>query len=422
MTKAPHVSTEAPLLRFWVIDTEVVGEIIPRSAEERLEEAVSLTQALSLIEVVGTTLVKLQRVKPSTYMGKGKVEEIAELIAENKIDVVMVNAKLSPSQQRNLELAWSCKVIDRTALILEIFGERARTKAGRLQVELAQLTYQQSRLVRSWTHLERQRGGLGKTGGPGERQIELDRRMIRDRITLLKRDLKAISKERELQRQKRDKSGMPKVSLVGYTNAGKSTLFNALTHADTMAKDQLFATLDPLMRRMDLPGGLEIVLVDTVGFVSDLPHELVSAFEATLEEVRQSDLILHVADGASSQAKAQIQDVNDVLKNIGATDVPVMMVFNKADLAEGRKAGEGHWISALEESGVEELLKDIEKQLQLNTNIVELQLSVSAGKELAWLYEHGDVLEKELEEDHWVLKVKLGESEEARFKKMCDMS
>lgn len=381
-----------------------------RTSEDKLAEAINLTEALNL-EVRGSSTVTLKKVSPKTIIGGGKIEELIPYFEEHEIDIVVVNAQLSPSQQRNLEIAWQKKVVDRTHLILEIFADRARTKAGRLQVELAHCVFQQSRLVRSWTHLERQRGGLGKTGGPGERQIELDRRMIQDRITAIKRQLVNVEKERALHRKTRKKSRIPVVALVGYTNAGKSTLFNALVGDEAEAKDMLFATLDPLMRRFVLPNGEAIILSDTVGFVSDLPHELVDAFAATLEEVAGADLLLIVHDASSPDADAQYQDVNTVLKNIKADGVPILHVANKIDLTE---AGVNFHLpkdaistSALTGQGVETLIHKLTETLYGEEGELDVQLHASEGRWLAWLHAHGDVLESELKEDIWHIKVKL---------------
>ena len=299
MSKREKKTGGAPVATAFVIHVEPKSrsERSPRDAQERLAEAVGLAAAIGL-NVVETRIAPLGRATPATLIGSGKVEEIAQEAKRLEPELVIVNAQLSPVQQRNLEKAWGCKVIDRTGLILEIFGARARTREGTLQVELAALSYQRSRLVRSWTHLERQRGGFGFLGGPGETQIEADRRMIGDRIVKLERELEDVKRTRDLHRKARRKVPYPIVALVGYTNAGKSTLFNQLTRAEVMAKDMLFATLDPTMRTLVLPSGRKIILSDTVGFISDLPHELVAAFRATLEEVLEADVIAHVRDVA----------------------------------------------------------------------------------------------------------------------------
>lgn len=390
-----------------------------RSATSKLEEAINLVQALDL-DVAWTDAVKLTQVNPKSLIGTGRLEELAQKQQDDPVDVLVVNGKLSPSQQRNLELALKTKVIDRTGLILEIFGDRARTHAGRLQVELAAMTYQATRVVRAWSHLERQRGGLGKTGGPGERQVELDRRMIRDRIVRIKNELEEVEKTRHLHRKARIKAGLPVVALVGYTNAGKSTLFNAMVQDDeAMVKDMLFATLDPLMRRIMLPSGREIVLSDTVGFVSDLPHELVEAFQATLEEVKLADLLLHVHDAASPEMHLQSHDVRTVLKVIGAEDRPMLDVFNKSDLPDARKlTEEGIATSAVTGAGVDALLERIDAFFAENEKVYDYALSVTDGKALAWLHAHGEVLENTLEEMTSHVKVRLTPEDAAIFEKM----
>ncbi|HET8997298.1 MAG TPA: GTPase HflX, partial [Acetobacteraceae bacterium] len=305
-----------------------------RAADARLAEAVGLTASIGLV-VVHTAILPLRVRRPSTLLGEGQVQQQATAIREHDVTVVIVDAALSPVQQRNLERAWSCKVIDRTGLILDIFGERAATKEGSLQVELAHLEYQRSRLVRSWTHLERQRGGFGFLGGPGETQIEADRRLIGDRIVRLKKELEQVRRTRGLHRSARRRVPFPVVALVGYTTAGKSTLFNALTGAEVTARDQLFATLDPTMRGLRLPSGRRVILSDTVGFISELPHELVEAFRATLDEVKEADIILHVRDIASAESEAEAGDVRRVLDELGAGDEAgqrVLEAWNKIDL------------------------------------------------------------------------------------------
>jgi len=307
------------------------GARADRDAEARLAEAIGLTAAIGL-KVVAAKIVPLVRPTPATLIGSGKVGELAGDARAFEPDVVIVNAQLSPVQQRNLEKAWGTKVLDRTALILEIFGERARTREGRLQVEFAHLTYQRSRLVRSWTHLERQRGGFGFLGGPGETQIETDRRLITDRLAKIRRELEGVKRTRGLQRQARKRVPFPVIALVGYTNAGKSTLFNTLTASDVMAKDLLFATLDPTMRGLKLPKGTKAILSDTVGFIADLPVELVAAFRATLEEVLEADIIAHVRDVSHAESEAQKADVLTVLSELGidaGTDRPLVEILNK---------------------------------------------------------------------------------------------
>ena len=325
-----------------VIFPDVMGKEISLSPEARLDEAIRLSQAIWL-DVVYSEIVKLREIKPSIFFGNGFLERLQTQIVEKQIDLVIVDASLSPIQQRNLEKKLKIKVIDRTALILEIFGERANTKEGNLQVELAHLTYQRSRLVRSWTHLERQRGGAGFLGGPGETQIELDRRIIDEKIVRIKKDLEKVKKTRELQRSARKKVPYPIVALVGYTNAGKSSLFNKLSKSNVFAKDLLFATLDPTMRKINLPSGKEVILSDTVGFISDLPHELVMSFRATLEEVLSADIVVHVRDISNENSKQQAKDVYDVLHHLGLENIEnqsnYIELWNKIDLLseEGKK-------------------------------------------------------------------------------------
>ncbi|HEX2859656.1 MAG TPA: GTPase HflX [Alphaproteobacteria bacterium] len=386
----------------------ILGGSNTRTPEQQLTEAIGLAESLGL-DVVVSEGVQLREINAATLIGGGKVEEWAVIAAENQLELVVVDAALSPRQQRELEEAMKVKVLDRTGLILEIFASRARTAAGKMQVELAQLTYQSTRLVRQWTHLERQRGGLGKMGGPGERQIETDKRLLRDRISRVKNDLKAVEQTRGLQRMARAKAHLPTVALVGYTNAGKSTLFNQLAHAGTLVADALFATLDPLMRRLELPGGLEILIIDTVGFIADLPHELVAAFKATLEEVVLADVLLQVHDISNPEWMAQMRDVESVLAEIGADVKRVINVYNKVDrLAEGDfvpKNGVG--VSAITGEGVPDLLAAVEKSLKSSWKTLEVVVPAGDGKRLAWLYAHGEVTDKQLVEEEWHLKVKL---------------
>ena len=386
-----------------------------RTLEERVAEAINLAQSLQ-IEVVHSEGVNLSRITPSTLIGGGVVERIAQLVAHNKIEVVFIDAPLSPRQQRELEVQLKAKVVDRTGVILDIFAARARTKAGQLQVEVAQLTYQQSRLVRLWSHLERQRGGTGKAGGPGERQLDIDKSLLRTRLARVRAELREVQQTRGLQRMARQRADVPTVALVGYTNAGKSTLFNRMVDAGTLMADALFATLDPLMRRLELPGGLDVVLVDTVGFIADLPHELVEAFKATLEEVVMADLLLHVHDLSNPEMDAQAHDVRSVLGQIGAADKRVIHVYNKVDKADGVIVPkDGVAVSAMTGQGVDNLMEAIRNRLQADWEIVKVDVPASDGRKLAWLHAHGDVTEQHLVEETWTLVVKLRASDLAAW-------
>ena len=386
------------------------GADASRSEVSRLEEAVALTAAIGL-EVAEAVIATIARATPATLIGAGKVDELKTLCQTFEPEVVIVNAQLSPVQQRNLERAWGAKVLDRTALILEIFGERAQTREGRLQVELAHLTYQRSRLVRSWTHLERQRGGFGFLGGPGETQIETDRRLIGERIAKIKRELEEVKRTRGLHRHARKRVPYPVVALVGYTNAGKSTLFNRLTSAEVLAKDMLFATLDPTMRGLKLPSGRQIILSDTVGFIADLPTQLVAAFRATLEEVLEADIILHVRDAAHDESEAQKADVLKVLRELGVQEDErkLIEVLNKIDLLEPEVSaalitrnrvgsrmltGEQIAVSALNGAGLDSLLRCIDGLLGRQEQTMRLTLAVDDGAGLAWAYENGRVVER----------------------------
>ena len=378
-------------------------DVALRDAQARLAEAVGLTAAIHL-DVVVAEVAPLARPTPATLLGSGKVEEIGILAKAEEPEVIIVNAHLTPVQQRNLEKAWNSKVLDRTAVILEIFGERAATREGRLQVELAHLNYQRSRLVRSWTHLERQRGGFGFLGGPGESQIETDRRLIAERIVRIKAELEKVKRTRSLGRSARKKVPFPVVALVGYTNAGKSTLFNRLTESEVLAKDLLFATLDPTMRGVKLPHGTKIILSDTVGFIADLPTELVAAFRATLEEVLEADVIVHVRDAAHDESAAQKADVLKVLEELGVPpDRPMLEVLNKIDLLEPeQRAGllarndrnGAIAVSALSGEGISALLAAFESGVTRDNITLSLKLDASDGSALAFAYRHAQVLER----------------------------
>ncbi|WP_341703221.1 GTPase HflX [Ferrovibrio sp.] len=400
-----------------------------RQPEARLEEAAGLAAAIDL-QVVRSELVWVSAWRPATLIGPGKVEELAAWIAENPVDVVIVDAAVTPVQQRNLERALKAKVIDRTGLILEIFGARARTREGRLQVELAHLNYQRSRLVRSWTHLERQRGGFGFLGGPGESQLEIDRRLIGERIARIKADLEHVVNTRSLHRRARQKVPYPVVALVGYTNAGKSTLFNRLTAAEVFAKDLLFATLDPTMRTVRLPSGRNVILSDTVGFISDLPTHLVAAFRATLEEVIAADVILHVRDMSHPDCAAQAADVRDVLQSLGIGEDSrhrMLEAWNKADRLEpearanlqnqAARQENAIALSALDGQGCDTLLQRIDAMLA--DDRVELDLTVDAadGAAIAWLHRHGEVLDMREDNGRLKLSVAMTQAEAGKWQK-----
>ncbi len=433
-SQAPH-DTAKPATRTLVIyphiksrdHSDLRGD---RLASSRLDEARGLAAAIAL-NVVHAETINLQRPRPATLIGQGSVERLAELVKAQELELAIIDAHLSPGQQRNLEKAFACKVIDRTGLILEIFGARAKTREGQLQVELAHLSYQKSRLVRSWTHLERQRGGFGFMGGPGESQIEIDRRLIGDRVVRLKKEIKSVTRTRQLHRAARKRIPYPIVALVGYTNAGKSTLFNTLTSAGVVAMDQLFATLDPTMRQLKLPSGRTIILSDTVGFVSDLPHELVAAFRATLEEVLEADVIVHVRDVAHDETEAQKKDVEEVLVQLGIdpekpeTAKPMVEALNKIDLlgeeerlrisGTASRGDDAVALSAITGDGVARFLFVIDRHLAKARDTLELAVPLEDGATLAWIYRRGEVLARRDTETEAIVTALLDVADVARL-------
>ena len=404
-----------------------------RNTDAGLAEAVKLAGAITL-QIVHAEVINLAKPRPSAFLGKGSIDRLNQMVSnyteqEGNKAVVIMDCTLSPVQQRNLERGLNCKVIDRTGLILEIFGVRARTKEGRLQVDLAALTYQRSRLVRSWTHLERQRGGAGFMGGPGERQIEIDRRLIDQRIDRIKRELKDVRRTRDLHRKARKKVPYFVVAFVGYTNAGKSTLFNLLTHSNVIAQDQLFATLDPTMRAIDLPDGRQAVLSDTVGFVSELPHELVNAFHATLEEVKEADLIVHVRDISHSDTDIQKRDVERVLEDIGVNEASqrrMIEVLNKIDCLDPeakssttsraeRNNALAVPVSAITGEGCEAFLDVVAERLAEGFEVFNIKIDHADGRRLAWLYQNGEIIDRNDTEATISVKVRLSPIHAARF-------
>lgn len=398
-----------------------------RSADARLEEAEGLAEAIGIV-IAGERAFRVRTVRPATLIGKGQVEEVAELARSHDAGLMIVDAALTPIQQKNLEDEAGTKVIDRTGLILEIFGERAATAEGQLQVELAHLEYQAGRLVRSWTHLERQRGGFGFLGGPGETQIEADRRLIRERMARIRRELEQVKRTRSLHRGRRQRAPWPVIALVGYTNAGKSTLFNRLTGEEVFAEDLLFATLDPTMRDIRLPGFDKVILSDTVGFVSDLPTELIAAFRATLEEVQSADLIVHVRDMAHPDHEAQRDDVEDVLTSLGLAEEgapPRLEAWNKVDLLsdeerqrlieEAGRRDDVVPISALSGEGLDALRERTAEKLRSGEQVHEVRVPARDGGRIAWLHARGEVLDQSLDHDEMRLSVRLSPDNWARF-------
>ena len=400
----------------WVLHPDIKTDYSPRAASDALAEALALAKALPGLRVMGEAVVRLPRAHPGKLFGKGKIEELGELFKDSEVELVLVDGHVSPVQQRNLEKDWGVKILDRTGLILEIFSDRARTREGVLQVEMAALSYQRTRLVRAWTHLERQRGGLGFVGGPGETQVESDRRAIDIQLVRLQKQLDKVGITRELHRNARAKVPYPIVALVGYTNAGKSTLFNYMTGAEVFAKDMLFATLDPTMRAVQLPSGMDVILSDTVGFISNLPTELVASFRATLEEVTAAHLVVHVRDIAHPETVAQARDVETILENLGLSqDIPRIEIWNKTDMLDAgalealnnssSRAENVFMTSALTGAGIPEFLEAISKALTPDKTTSELLLAYSEGKARAWLFEQGVVTSERQTEDSFAVTV-----------------
>ena len=425
----PAFETDRPVTRALVLHPDILGDPGRREPQGRLDEAVALARALPGLSVEGADVVPLRKPQPGTLFGAGKLDELGARIENEEIGLVLIDGPVTPVQQRNLEKRWKTKLLDRTGLILEIFADRAATREGVLQVELAALSYQRTRLVRAWTHLERQRGGLGFVGGPGETQIEADRRALDDAITRIRRQLDKVTKTRALHRAARSKVPYPIVALVGYTNAGKSTLFNRLTGAEVMAKDMLFATLDPTMRAVTLETGADVILSDTVGFISDLPTQLVAAFRATLEEVLEADLILHVRDISHPETEVQAADVAAILADLGVAEAtPQIELWNKADLLEpdaratataiAERRDDVHILSAATGEGVSALVSRITTAVDEARTTAVLSLPFSAGRARAWLHENRLVTEEAEEEGAWKIAVRWTARQREAFEKL----